>query len=132
TGRRIPLAPGHNPGAACRASPVNGTVGPRTPSMFIDSVKTLLRALRRLQLLTAAQVDEVARKLGPHFTDPRALADHLAKIDWLTAYQCELLFAGRWDELVVGRYQILDRLGAGSVSEVFKAWDTLLGRVVAL
>src|SRR5262249_43349283 len=86
----------------------------------------------RVQLLTAAQVDEVARELGPHFTDPRALANYLVEIDWLTAYQTRLLFEGQWDELMIGRYQVLDRLGEGGVSEVFKAWDTLRGRVVAL
>src|SRR5579871_5944066 len=100
--------------------------------MSIDSVAMLLTVLRRTQLLAPEQADEVARELGPHYRDPRELADYLVEIDWLTAYQLEMLFAGRWEDLAVGPYHVLDRLGEGGVSEVFKAWDTQRGRVVAL
>jgi serine/threonine protein kinase len=34
--------------------------------------------------------------------------------------------------LTIGAYTLLDRLGAGGVSEVYKAWDTARGRAVAL
>jgi serine/threonine-protein kinase len=100
--------------------------------MSIDSVDTLLAVLRRTQILAPEQADEVARELGPHYPDPQELGEYLVGIDWLTGYQLQLLLAGRWDELTVGPYQVLDRLGEGGISEVFKAWDTLRGRVVAL
>jgi serine/threonine-protein kinase len=100
--------------------------------MSIHSVATLLAVLRRLQLLGPEQVDEVERELGPHFDDPLALAEYLAEIDWLTRYQVTKLFTDEWNQLVVGPYHLLDRLGEGGVSEVFKAWDTLKGRIVAL
>ncbi len=100
--------------------------------MSIDTLETLLSVLRRAQLLTPEQAGEVVRELGPHFSSPERLGEHLVEIDWLTAYQLQLLLAGRWDELTVGPYQMLDRLGEGGVSEVFKAWDTIKGRVVAL
>jgi serine/threonine-protein kinase len=100
--------------------------------MLIDSVDTLLAVLRRAEVLTPEQADEAARELGPLYTDPVALGEYLVEIDWLTAYQLQLLLLGRWDQLTVGPYQILDRLGEGGVSEVFKAWDTQRGRVVAL
>jgi serine/threonine protein kinase len=100
--------------------------------MSIDSVATLLDVLRRVQVLAPEQADEVARELGPHFDDPLALAEYLVEIDWLTAYQVRLLFSGQWEELSIGPYQVLDRLGEGGISEVFKAWDTLRGRIVAL
>jgi serine/threonine-protein kinase len=100
--------------------------------MSIDSVDTLLAVLRRTQILTPEQADEVAQELGPVYSDPVQLGEYLVEIDWLTAYQFQLLLAGQWDQLTVGPYQILDRLGEGGVSEVFKAWDTLRGRVVAL
>jgi serine/threonine-protein kinase len=100
--------------------------------MSIHSVPTLLAVLRRLQLLAPEQVDEVARELGPYFEDPLALAEYLAEIDWLTRYQVKKLFTDDWHQLVVGPYHVLDRLGEGGISEVFKAWDTLHARVVAL
>jgi serine/threonine-protein kinase len=100
--------------------------------MSIRNLDTLFAILRRVQLLEPEQVDEVERELGPHFTEPLALAEYLAEIDWLTPYQVKMLFSDHWDHLVVGPYQVLDRLGEGGVSEVFKAWDTLRGRLVAL
>jgi serine/threonine protein kinase len=70
--------------------------------------------------------------LSPHFPRPYDLARYLRDIDWLTAYQVQLLFNDRSHELTIGHYQILDRLGEGSFSEVFKAWDNVKGRTVAL
>ena len=100
--------------------------------MAIDSVETLLAVLRRTQLLTPEQVQDVARELAPHYPDPYELGQYLVEIDWLTAYQLQLLFAGRWDELTIAHYQILAQLGEGGISEVYKAWDTGKGREVAL
>ena len=100
--------------------------------MGIGNVDNLLAALRSLQLLSSAQVDEIERELAPRFADVFDLSEYLVQIDWLTGYQRRLLFAGRWNELAIGPYQILDRLGEGGASEVFKAWDTFRGRLVAL
>src|SRR5579885_1456549 len=100
--------------------------------MSIDSVETFLAVLQRMQVLTPQEAQDAARELGPHFPDPHDLARYLVEIDWLTPYQVRLIFSDRWEELTVGPYLILDRLGEGGISEVFKAWDTLKGRIVAL
>jgi eukaryotic-like serine/threonine-protein kinase len=97
-----------------------------------ESVETFLTILQRAQVLTTQEVDEIANELGPHFTNPNDLARYLTKIDWLTDYQVRLLFNDRWHELRIGPYLILDRLGEGGVSEIFKAWDTVKRRTVAL
>jgi serine/threonine protein kinase len=100
--------------------------------MPMDSVENMLAILQRMQVMTPQEVEEIARELLPHFTDPLDLAHSLVEVEWLTEYQVELLFGNRWEDLRVGPYLILDRLGEGGVSEVFRAWDTLKGRQVAL
>jgi eukaryotic-like serine/threonine-protein kinase len=100
--------------------------------MSIANVETFLAILQRMQVLTAQEAQDVARELSPHFPNSQELARHLVKINWLTAYQVRLLFSDRWEELMIGPYLILDRLGEGGNSEVFKAWDTARGRTVAL
>ena len=99
--------------------------------MAIDSIDSFLAALRRVQLLAPEQVDEIALELSD-FDNPRDLADYLIEIDWLTEYQCHTLFEGNWHALNLGPYQLLARLGEGGISEVFKAWDSVKGREVAL
>ncbi|HEY7308602.1 MAG TPA: serine/threonine-protein kinase [Gemmataceae bacterium] len=100
--------------------------------MPIQSVENLLAILQRMRVLTPEEAQEVERELGPHFADPVDLARCLAENNWLTEYQIRLLFIERWEELAVGPYVVLDRLGEGGVSEVLKAWDTVRGRPVAL
>jgi serine/threonine protein kinase len=100
--------------------------------MTIDSVETLLAVLQRVNLLVPEEANEIARELVPHFPDPHDLIEYLVQNEWLTPFQMQLLFTDRWDELAVGPYVLMDQLGQGGVSEVFKAWDTVKGRLVAL
>ena len=81
--------------------------------MAIDSVDTLLTVIRRTQIFAPDQVDEIVRELVPHFVDPRELADHLIRIEWLTAYQYETLFSGEWDMLAIGTYTLAG-IGVGA------------------
>ncbi len=100
--------------------------------MPIENADNLLTILQRMHVLTPEEVREVQRELLPHCSDPVDLAHYLKEIEWLTEFQVRLLFTERWEELAVGPYVVLDRLGEGGVSVVFKAWDTLRGRAVAL
>jgi serine/threonine-protein kinase len=100
--------------------------------MIIDTNETLLKILHRTQLLGPEQLQEIERELVPTFDNPHELGAYLVEIDWLTAYQLGLVLTGRLDELTIGPYQILASLGQGGVSQVFRAWDTVRGRMVAL
>jgi serine/threonine-protein kinase len=100
--------------------------------MSIDSVTNLAELLRYERLLDARQQKELSDEVLAGFDSPQALARHLTQLGWLTVYQVRHLFEGHPTRLVVGPYCIVDRLGEGGVSEVYKAWDRQRGRFVAL
>jgi serine/threonine protein kinase len=100
--------------------------------MAIQTNDHFLTVLHRTGLFEQDQLDEIRTQLLGHYRDPVALGEYLVEIDWLTAYQLQTILAGHWDELMMGQFQILDRLGEGGISQVFKAWDGARGRVVAL
>ena len=53
--------------------------------------------------------------------DARKLAKMLGQRGWLTIYQINQLLLGRGKNLVYGPYHVLDVLGQGGLSQVFKA-----------
>jgi serine/threonine-protein kinase len=98
----------------------------------VDSVADLAEAVRSLHLLEPAQLDEVTRVLQGRFPEPKALARELIRRGWLTPYQVNHLFQGRGDDLLLGSYVLLERLGQGGMGHVFKARNWKLGGIVAL
>jgi CheY-like chemotaxis protein/tRNA A-37 threonylcarbamoyl transferase component Bud32 len=60
------------------------------------------------------------------------LAQQLVASGTLTHYQADAIVARRLDDLVIGNYEILDRLGAGGMGTVLKARHRRMKRVVAL
>ncbi|MGL5095493.1 MAG: serine/threonine protein kinase, partial [Planctomycetia bacterium] len=59
-------------------------------------------------------------------------ARQLVKIGRLTAYQANCVFHGRFANLSLGDYLLLDKLGEGGMGAVFKALHRRMERVVAL
>ena len=78
-----------------------------------------------------AQYAELDRLQGT-FPSPRTLAGELIRRGWLSPYQVNRVLVGRGQELVLGSYVLLERLGEGGMGEVFKARNWKLGKIVAL
>src|SRR5262249_9592811 len=84
-------------------------------------------------LVSTEEMDAVRRALGGALpADDDALAQSFLDNGRLTAYQIKLLRAYRLSELVIGAYEVLDRLGAGGMGAVFKARHRQMKRIVAL
>ena len=100
--------------------------------MLIHSVAQLVDALRQNHLLDEAQTQQLSYALLPRYADPRALAEELLRLGWLTSYQANHLFEGKGNELLLGSYVLLDKLGEGGMGLVFKARNWNRGQIVAL
>jgi serine/threonine protein kinase len=100
--------------------------------MPLASVAGLVKALREHRLLPAVHLDEVAGNLQGRFTQPQNLARELLQRGWLTQFQIKHLFQERAQDLVVGPYVLVERLGKGGMGQVFKARHQLMNRLVAL
>src|SRR5437870_5018466 len=100
--------------------------------MPVDSATDLVNALRLSQLLTPAQLEDLAHNLLPRHSDARSLARALLEREWLTAYQVNMLLQGAGDKLVLKPYVLLERLGDNVLGQVYKARHHLMNRAVTL
>src|SRR5262245_36765552 len=100
--------------------------------------KTLTRDefLQNLMDSSLLSKDEISSALRPHLeiseADGEALAQGLIAAGKLTAFQAAAIRERRFEDLVVGNYQIVDRLGAGGMGTVYKARHRRMKRVVAI
>lgn len=100
--------------------------------MAIVSNGALFDVLRHHQLLSPQQLAEVLALAQGRCSDVRSLAKSLIQRGWFTVYQMNQLLASHGAELVLGPYHILDRLGKGGQSMVYKALHPDYGWIVAL
>jgi formylglycine-generating enzyme required for sulfatase activity len=93
----------------------------------------IFEVLRKHQLLGERQLQDLRDEQAvARFPDALTFAQHLLGRDWITPFQANWLVKGRGDQLVVGSYVLLGRLGEGAMGKVYRARHQYLGRVAAL
>lgn len=100
--------------------------------MLVQSVADCVRAICDLGLLEPRQQDELRKILSIRYSEARDLLAELGKRGWLTPFQSRQLSQGSLDDLVVGPYILLEKLGQGATGEVFRARHRQMQRQVAL
>jgi serine/threonine protein kinase len=118
----IPPSPGRE------VRPVIAPSGARSIPPSLDQFLAELKRIHR------GRFDEVVNRLSTGKGPPEVarVAHELVQMKVLTAYQAEALCQGRGQELFVGPYVVLDRIGTGGMGTVFKAVHRELRAVVAL
>src|SRR5262245_10670125 len=79
----------------------------------------------------AAHLDKL-RAAGQLPSDPRDLAVQLVRDGVLTQFQAEQFLQGKWRRFTLGKYKVLERLGAGGMGSVYLCEHTLMRRRVAV
>jgi serine/threonine protein kinase len=101
---------------------------PTTIEEFLDLVhKSTVADEKRL----AGHLDKM-RAAGQLPTDPGQFAAILVRDGLLTHFQAEQLLQGKWRRFSIGKYKVLERLGAGGMGSVYLCEHKLMRRRVAL
>jgi len=98
--------------------------------MRITSAADLVATVRSLHLVAPAHLDKLTAL--SRTVDARTWAAESVSQGILTPLQANQLMQGRGQELLLGPYVLIERLGAGGMGEVYKAKNWKMGRIVAL
>jgi serine/threonine protein kinase len=102
---------------------------PTVPPMHLDEV---LKQIERLDLLEPERRRECEQLAsGEGFTVMR-LGRELLDRGLMTPYQLNQLMTGRGNDLILGEYVLVARLGSGGMGEVVKGKHRTNGRIVAI
>lgn len=99
--------------------------------MGVASSKDLLTVLRKTQLLSPEQITLLDSTQSAQ-SEPRGMAREILQRGWMTPFQVNQVLQDKGQELVLGNYVLLERLGEGGMGAVFKALDRPNNRMVAI
>jgi serine/threonine protein kinase len=97
-----------------------------------ESRDDFLDLLRRSELLDPAALERWENGPGSKLVSAAESAASLMASRLLTDWQCQKLLDGRWKGFFLGKYKILDHLGAGAMGRVYLAEHRVMRRQVAL
>jgi serine/threonine-protein kinase len=100
--------------------------------MSISSSGVLMDTLREQDLLAPDQLAQLSNSSRDRCGDARAFAKTLIQRGWLSVYQVNQILSGNTAELIIGPYYVLDKLGQGGLSQVYRARHREHGGVVAV
>lgn len=86
----------------------------------------------KLKLITLDQLEEVDAELGDANPPLPDLMRALERKNYLTPWQVAKLLKGDKDGFSLGPYKLLYKIASGSFGRVFRAEDTMTGRMVAI
>ena len=93
-----------------------------------------LELIRRSELLPAPRLEEFIRQVESTSTkaSPRDLAGLLVSGGFVTQFQAEQFLQGKWKGFTIGKYRVLERIGAGGMGTVYLCEHAVVGRKVAV
>ena len=95
------------------------------------ALETFLSQLSDSGILSDQKLRAAAHKKSGH-QDGESLAREMIKSGHLTKYQAEQILGGKGKNLCMGQYVLLEKLGAGGMGQVYKAYHQAMERVVAI
>lgn len=96
-------------------------------------VGNFVTSLKRCGLFQDSELDGLLSDLSAEDShNSSSIAKTLVRKKRLTPFQARVLLKGRWKGLVLGNYELLDKLGQGGMGSVFRARHRRLRRIVCV
>ena len=95
------------------------------------AIETFMSQLSDSGILSDQKLRAATHKKSEH-QDGESLAREMIKSGQLTKYQAEQILGGKGKNLCMGQYILLEKLGAGGMGQVYKAYHPGMERVVAI